>query len=227
MAQDIVTLAIGIPLLLLSLFMYGKGLLKGRLLLAGTLGYFLYTYTSYSFLSSYNTFFLIYVALMSFSFFAFALVLLSFNMETLASSFNPRMPVRFLGGVLIFLGVAVGLMWLGRILPASFNHTVPFGLDHYTTLVIQALDLGFVLPAGIFAGIMLIKRKPAGYLLGPVLIIKGITLLTAITAMAIRMIAAGVQSSFAEIALFAAFILLFMYCLYLVLRNVNETEGTV
>jgi len=43
--QDIVTLIIGLPLLLISLFMYRKNLLKGKLLLAGTLGYFLYTYT--------------------------------------------------------------------------------------------------------------------------------------------------------------------------------------
>lgn len=46
-AQDIVTLALGIPLLIVSLCMSFKGSLKGRLLLTGTLGYFLYTYISY------------------------------------------------------------------------------------------------------------------------------------------------------------------------------------
>ncbi|CEG25546.1 hypothetical protein [Bacillus sp. B-jedd] len=224
-AQDIVTLLIGIPVLLASLYMYQKGLLKGKLLLAGTLGYFLYTYTSYSFLSSYNSFFLVYITLMSLSFFSFTLVLLSFNLNGLATRFNPRMPVRFLGGMLIFLGIAVGLLWVGRIIPGLLSHTAPPGLDHYTTLVIQALDLGFVLPAGVFAGILLIKRRPAGYLLGPVMIIKAITLLAAIMAMAIRMIAAGVQSSLAEIAIFGIFTLLFLYCLYLVLVNVIETEG--
>src|SRR5213076_194006 len=37
-AQDYVTLFVGVPLLLLSLFLSEKGLMKGRLLLTGTLG---------------------------------------------------------------------------------------------------------------------------------------------------------------------------------------------
>lgn len=43
-AQDYVTLFIGIPFLLLSLYLARTGSLKGRLLLAGVLGYFLVTY---------------------------------------------------------------------------------------------------------------------------------------------------------------------------------------
>ena len=57
-AQDVVTLFLGIPLLLVSLYLFRKGLLKGKLLLAGTIAYFLYTYTSYSFLSMLNRFFI-------------------------------------------------------------------------------------------------------------------------------------------------------------------------
>ncbi|MFC0903362.1 hypothetical protein ACFHWD_01460 [Clostridium sp. MT-14] len=67
-AQDVVTLVFAIPLLLVSLIL-NKRSLKGKLLLVGTLGYFLYTYMSYSFLAIYNNFFLIYVLLMSLSFF--------------------------------------------------------------------------------------------------------------------------------------------------------------
>src|SRR5215216_2602762 len=43
-AQDYITLFAGIPLLVISLFMARKGSLKGKYLLAGTLGYFLVTY---------------------------------------------------------------------------------------------------------------------------------------------------------------------------------------
>ncbi|WP_197028369.1 hypothetical protein [Bacillus sp. EB01] len=224
-AQDIVTLVLGIPLLIVSLFLSNKGLLKGRLLLAGTLGYFLYTYASYSFLSAYNPFFLIYVLLMSTSFFAFTLTLTSFNTNALAARFKETMPVRFLGGVLIFLGFAIGLMWIGRIVPSLTGRVVPVGLDHYTTLVIQALDLGFVVPIGIVAGWMLLKKRPTGYLLGPIIIIKVMTLSTAVTAMAVRMFIAGVTSSLAETGIFAVITLLIAACLYLVLYNVKEVEG--
>jgi hypothetical protein len=70
-AQDIVTLLIGTPLLIISLIFTNKNSIRGKLLLTGTVDYFLYTYISYSFLAMYNEFFLLYVLIMSLSFFAF------------------------------------------------------------------------------------------------------------------------------------------------------------
>ena len=57
-AQDIITLIIGIPLLIISFIMYSRGNLKGSLLYPGTLAYFLYTYITYCFLMSFNQMFL-------------------------------------------------------------------------------------------------------------------------------------------------------------------------
>ncbi len=113
-AQDIVTIILGIPLLIISLYLSRKGLIKGRLLLTGTLGYFLYTYTSYSFLSMYNSLFLIYVMLMSLSFFAFTLAMMSFDIQDLSLYFDEKLPVKFLGCFLIFIAFSIGMMWLGR-----------------------------------------------------------------------------------------------------------------
>lgn len=153
-AQDYVTLFLGIPLLLFSLYLSRKGLLKGRLLLKGTLGYFLYTYVSYSFPSMYNSFFLIYVLLMSASFFAFTLAMMSFDIPTLPQYFNHKLPVTFIGSFLLFVSFVFAFMWLGKIVPSLMKEIPPVGLEHYTTLVIQAMDLGFVIPATIIAGIL-------------------------------------------------------------------------
>ncbi|PLR84849.1 hypothetical protein [Bacillus sp. V33-4] len=221
-AQDIVTLGLGIPLLMIALCLSRRESIRGRFLLAGTLGFFLYTYASYSFLTTYNSFFLLYVILMSASFFAFILTIMSFDMKKMAGNFKPRMPVKFIGSFLIFIGVAILIMWLGRIIPALMNNTVPYGLDHYTTLVIQALDLGLIVPGGILSGVLVLKRKPFGFLLAAIFIVKGFTMLTAITAMSIRMIIAGVQSSFAEIAVFTVFNIVIIFCLYLVMKNIQE-----
>ncbi|MBC7960740.1 MAG: hypothetical protein H7X94_12830, partial [Vallitaleaceae bacterium] len=116
-AQDIVTLLIGIPLLLISLSLARKGQLKGRLLLTGTLAYFLYTYISYVFLWMYNPMFIVYVVLMSASFFAFTIQMLSFDVEKLKGSFNEKLPVKIIGGFQIFLGCALFFMWIGKIIP--------------------------------------------------------------------------------------------------------------
>jgi hypothetical protein len=54
------------------------------------------------------------------------------------------------------------------------------------------------------------------------MIIKGVTLLSAITAMAIRMYIAGVKVSFVELALFPLFNLIAVYCLVLIMKNIKE-----
>ncbi len=221
-AQDIITMILGIPLLIIALYLSSKGLLKGKLLLSGTLGYFLYTYASYSFLAMYNPLFLIYVLLMSASFFAFTLTMMSFDLEDLSSHFNPKLSVKFISGFLIFIAVSIGLMWLGRIMPPLIKGTAPLDLEHYTTLVIQALDLGFIVPTAILSGVLLLRRKPIGYLLASVLTIKAITMLTAISAMVIRMSLAGVKVSFVEMTLFPLFNLVAIYCFVLILKNIEE-----
>lgn len=224
-AQDYVTLFLGVPLLLLSFYLYKKGLLKGSLLLTGTLGYFLYTYTSYSFLSMYNSMFLVYVALMSASFFAFTLMMMSYDINSLPLFFSEKMPVKFLGGFLLFVSFVFGMMWTGKLGFPLMNHTSPpADLQHYTTFVIQALDLGFVVPVGLLAGILLIMRKSFGYLLAPVIIIKEITLLTAMTSMIFLQIKAGVQIGDLLIWSVILFNLLVIYCMILVLKNIKETK---
>jgi hypothetical protein len=121
-AQDYVTLFIGIPLLIFSHYFSRRGLLKGRLLLTGTLGYFLYTYVSYSFLAMYNSFFLIYVLVMSASLFAFIFVMMSFDIQSLPRYFDKKLPVTFIGSFLLFVSSVFALMWLGKIVPALMNH---------------------------------------------------------------------------------------------------------
>ena len=225
--QDAVTLLIGVPLLLFSLYLFRKGTLKGKLLLTGTLGYFLYTYMSYTFLWNYNKLFIIYVVLMSASFFAFTLSMVSYDIEKLKLSFKKELPIRFLGGFQIFVGVAIGLLWLVRIAPSIIGDLPPVGLEHYTTLVIQGMDLGFVVPAAILSGVLLIKKRALGYLLSSVIIIKGITMLTCITAMIFGQALAGVSMSTVEIVIFLSFNLIAVYCLMLLMKNINETTISV
>ncbi|MDR7238240.1 hypothetical protein [Neobacillus drentensis] len=225
-AQDYVTLFLGVPLLLFSLYLSRKGRLKGYLLLTGTLGYFLYTYASYSFLSMYNSMFLVYVILMSASFFAFTLEMISFEIAKLPLFFKEKLPVKLIGGFLLFASFVFGMMWLAKIVQPFINHSPTEGIEHYTTLVIQALDLGFIVPVGIIAGILLIMRKPFGYLLASVIIIKDITLLTALSAMIFLQIRAGVEVSSTIVILILLLNIVVIYLMFLILKNVKEVAGT-
>ena len=201
--QDLVTLIAGIPLLLTGLFLARRGSLRGSLLLAGTLGYFLYTYTSYVFLISFNSLFLLYTFLFSASLFAFILAFSSIDAEALEKPLSPRFPPPFLGLFQIILGLLLLLMWLGRIVPALKGDVPPAGLEIYTTLVIQALDLGIVVPAAILSGLLLLRKKPMGLLLSGVLLMKFFTMGLALDAMMIMMVRAGVTLSATETVIFA------------------------
>ena len=226
-ASDLVTLVMGIPLLLASLCYAVKNSFRGRQLLAGTLGYFLYTYTSYTFYWMYNRFFLVYIALMSLSLFAFILSMMSFDIENIGAYFSPKLPVKFLGGFQIFIAIAIGMMWLGMITPSIVEGKVPAGLEHYTTLVIQGMDLGFVVPAAILSGVLLIKKKPFGYLLSSVILIKGITMLTAISAMILNQALNNVTMSIAEVVMFPAFNVIAIATLVVLLKNSGERFAEV
>lgn len=224
MAGDVVTLCLGIPLLLVSVLLYRRGSLRGALLLAGTLGYFLYTYASISFMATFNPLFLVYVALFSLSLFAFVLSLMSIRVDELPGRFSERLPRRAISGLLFAIGGFLLLAWLGRILPALLNGTPPFGLESYATLVIQVLDLGLIVPLAFVSGVLLLKQRPYGYLLAAVALTKGFTMGTAVAAMAFGQVLAGVPVSPAELAIFPALALVNVAMTYLLLRNVVEAQ---
>ncbi|MEK4040691.1 hypothetical protein [Paenibacillus odorifer] len=221
-AQDGVTLFLAIPLLLSSLIMTIKGSIKGRMLLTGTLGYFLYTYASYSFLTMYNSLFLVYVLLFSLSFFAFILALFSFDKESIHTYFKNSLPSKGIGFSLMVIAFMILFLWLGKILNSLLGGIPPQGLEHYSTLVIQVLDLAILVPLAIVTGIMVIRRQPFGYLLATVVVFKGVTLLLAITAMLAAMIYSGVAVSIAECVIFPTMALAIAACMVILLKHVRE-----
>jgi hypothetical protein len=223
-AADAVTLCVGIPLLLLGLVLYAKGSLKGHLLLTGTLGYFLYTYAMIAFMSAYNPLFLVYVALFSLSLFGTAMAISSIPVRELSAHFSSSFPRKSVAGFLLFLGIVIFVMWMGRIVPTLPDASTPAGLDIYSTLVVQVMDLGIIFPLGILSGVLLLQRKPWGYALASVLLIKGLTMSISVTAMGFGEIMAGVNISIFEIAPFIVLTLLDITMTVLLFRSISETE---
>ena len=146
-AQDLVTLIMVIPGILTALILIKRKLIVGQYLLTGMFGYMLYTYMSYAFLMAYNDLFLLYVAIMTLSFYGFVLCIISLRDSETIESIKEKMPVKGLRIFLICSGVAIFFMWIGRILPTIGKEIAPAGLDNCTTLVIQAMDLGIIVPA--------------------------------------------------------------------------------
>lgn len=225
-AQDVVTLFLGIPLLVIALFLYRNGSLRGHLLLTGTLGYFLYTYTSMAFNTAYNALFLVYVALFSASLFAFVLALCSIDIRALPGHFSPHLPLRSIAGFLFASGGFLFLMWLGLIVPPLLAGQVPQGLESTTTLVIQVLDLGVIVPVAVLSGLLLLRRAPLGYLLASTVLVKSVTLGAAVSAMVVGQLLVGVQLPISQIVGFPLLALIGILLTVVLLRHVSQGVPT-
>lgn len=221
-AQDVVTLIIAIPFLLVSLCMIKKQNRKGLFLLTGTIGYFLYTYTSYSFLMIFNSLYLVYVLLMALSFYAFILCLMELNKSDIKEIITDRFPRKSLGVFFFIAGIMIMLLWLGRIVPALMKGSAPEQLEHYATLGIQSLDLGFVVPACLVTAYLLGKGQKWGYLLATVLVIKMVTMTAAVSAMTIQMQRNGVQVAISERLLFLGLLVISVFFMVKMLREMRD-----
>ncbi len=190
-AQDYVTLFIGVPLLLYALTRARQGSLRGRFLLAGTLGYFLVTYLFYLVMAMYNALFLVYAGLMGASFFSIAMTLLSFDVDELPERFRTGLPAKPAGGFLIFSTIAIAFLWMSIVVPPLVSGDIyPLEVEHYTTLIVQGMDIGLLLPLAAVSGFQLRRLSAAGFLMGPVYLIFLSLLMAALTA---KIIAMGMQ----------------------------------
>lgn len=193
MGQDLISLVICVPILVLSLYLISKDSLRGNLLWMGVVFYFLYTYSSMSFLASYNQLFLVYVALFSLSLYTFVYGLLSLNVKNIKRSFSPGITTQIAGIFTISMATLLSVMWLSIIIQSLLSGVAPASLEDYTTLGIQALDLAVLAPAAIISGVLLLKRKPWGYTLMPIVMVKISLLGTAILSMIYFMMQKGVS----------------------------------
>ncbi len=220
-AQDYVTLFIGIPLLLASLWGFRRNSIKCHFLLSGTLGYFFVTYLFYTAMGMYNILFLGWVVLLGCSFFGLFASLISTDISKVKEYFNAKTPTKFVGGFLIFCSVSIALLWLSIVLPPLIDGTIyPESLQHFTTLIVQGFDLGLLLPISFISGLLLIKGEPLGYLAATTYIGFLSILMTALTAKIIAMSMNG-ANVIPAVFIIPTFNIITLLCLYLMIRNIK------
>lgn len=221
-ANDAVMLLVGVPLLFVSLRPTLAGSLRGRLMLAGTLGFVLYTYITMCFGAAYNRLFLVYVALFGLSLFAFVLNLLAVDLTRLTAHFSPKLPRRGIAALLFGVGGFLLLAWLGRI-AATWSSAQPPALENVTTLFIQAIDLAVIVPLCFVAGWQLLRGAAWGYLLASIALFKFLTLGLAVSLMALNMLRVGVAVSPVELGVFPAIALANLALTVVLLKNISES----
>lgn len=224
---DAVTLFIAIPLLIVGMVLNNRGLLRGRIFLAGILSYFLYVSASLSFGTAYNNLFLVYILFFSASFFAFATILSSFDLQSLPAHFSPRLPRRFIAGFLFVAGLSV-FVWLIDIISGLTTGQIPVGLAHYTTDITAVIDIGIIPPAAYLAGVLVLRRSPLGFVLAPILMILNALVGVMVLFQTIFQSMAGITLSTGQIITYVGiFVTTSLFAIYLTFRffkNMSESK---
>jgi hypothetical protein len=191
-AQDFITLFIAVPFLLTFIFLSRKNNLRFRLILAGTIAYFLVTYTFYLSMGAYNEMFLVYAALSGLSFISFYLAVKLVNKPLLYKLLKNARPA-FPAWVLMVNALMIAFLWLSIVVPPLLEGSLfPASLEHYTTLIVQGYDLGILLPLSFLAGLLLLKRINEGILLAPIYLVFLSFLMLALIAKIVGMSLTGV-----------------------------------
>jgi hypothetical protein len=228
-AGDAVTLVLGIPLLVVSILLYRGGSLKGGLLLSGALAYMLYFYGSTAFGTAYNNLFIVYIALVSASLFAFVLVLTSIDLRMLPLHLSPRLPQRPIAIYLVVSGAVLMLVWLIlSVIPALLQGKAPAEVWSYTTIITIVVDEAFVAPALILSGVLLLRRTPSGYLLAPTLLVFTVVLGINLTGAGIVQLLGGLVTIGQFIGFTAGFSLLTLFAFWFAIvffRNISDTAA--
>jgi len=160
-ANDVVTLVIGVPVLLLSMWLAYRGKLIGLLFWPGALFFGVYNYIVYSYAMPLDWARLIYLVLLALCLYCMIGLMTCMDGDSVRERLKGSVPEKFGGGVLVGLGVLfMAIAAAGMVTSIRNGIVIPdteMGL-HITDFLIA--------PAWIIGGVLLWRKKPLGYLGG-------------------------------------------------------------
>jgi hypothetical protein len=187
--QDFISLFIVLPILIVTAFLAGRGSVRALLTWLGILVYLVYTYAIAAFAIRFNSFFLVYVALLGFSLYGLIAGLATADLSKIKSGFTERTPVKVISLYLAALVIVFYFLWLSEVIPALLLGNIPQSIqDNGTpTNFVHVLDMAWILPAFGIAAVSLWRKQALGYTLAGTLLSYTVLLILAILSMILVM----------------------------------------
>ena len=182
---DMLTLFVVVPALLASAVFVARGSLKGRLVAAGLLGYVAYQYLMYAVFWALGPLLPAFVVLYPLALAGIVWIVSTIDVPALPSRFSARFPRKTMAVFSALMALQLIVMWSQRIAIGLSGDLAGASLLGTTTLAVQALDLGIIVPLALATAYFAWRRRPIGYLLTAVFAVKGVTMSGAICAMLI------------------------------------------
>ncbi len=168
---DLMSLAC-VPILAGCIWLVRRGSTTARLIWPALLVYLAYTYAIYTFDRLYTVLFPLYLVIFSASTFAAASTLAGLDIQRLAESFASLRLRRATSVYLVFTGLVLYFIELPIIMSR-----IPGGTSRGGT-PFMVLDMAIVAPIAALTGVWLWQRRPWGFALAGIFLIKAVTLMT-------------------------------------------------
>jgi len=185
--SDLVRLLVAVPIMITALIFTKRGSSKALLIWLGMLWLTVYDYAFFLFGAAFNVLFLIYVALFSLSILALIFALPRVDAKAIRRIFKARTPVKWISAYMLFIAIFLGGLWTAQTLNFIVTGQLPqSNIDSsHPTNIVFALDLALLVPGMVLAAVWLWKRRPWGYILGAMMLVKGTIYPMALIGMAI------------------------------------------
>jgi hypothetical protein len=226
--NDLVTLAVAVPLLVAALIASRHGGPRAWLLWMGMLGYMLYNYGFYLFGAVFNQHFLLYAGTVACSLVALLLSLPRADAAAIAASFGPRTPVRWIAGYMLFVALFLGLNWGSRAFSFVLTGQLPQDLIDagLPIAVVYAMDLSVLVPILVLAAILLWQRRPWGYVAAIIIMVKTTAYTLALIFMGIFVDLAGLPGAYDWMPFWSAFTVVSLIASGFLLANLRVAPAT-
>ncbi|HEX3045113.1 MAG TPA: hypothetical protein VHY08_10180 [Bacillota bacterium] len=222
--NDIVNLIAGLPFLLISLWLAGRGKLIGLLCWPGAIFYVLYVYFPYIICVPFNILFIPYLVLFSLSIYTLIGIVAIIESNVVSQQLSGNVSARISGGILIGLAVLSISRQSALMVNTLINKTIMA-----PQLLAQCIDDFTLLPVLFLGGFFLWKKKPLGYVAGAgLLIVYGVLSLGLIPLLVIQSSLKNKPLDISAIIIVAvmALICLIPFAFFLkAVNNVNKTNG--
>jgi hypothetical protein len=162
--QDLVSL-LAASVLAAAMIWTQRGSRRALVVWCSVLVYTIYYYAFYVFGFTYTVLYPLYLALMGLSVYSLIGLLAGVDLAVFAAGVDSRLPVRALAVILLIALLFIPL-W-GSMLAQDIRAQRP-----RVTALVFVLDLCFLLPAIAIAAVQLWQRRPFGYLLSGILLVK-------------------------------------------------------
>ena len=186
---DVFTLFVAVPAMLVAAAFVVAGSFRGRLLALGLFGYFFYQYLEYAMTWAFGPLFPLFILIFGASLIGLVWFATSVAVDGIAGRFAYDFPDRPFAVVSVLMAVLLEVMWTGRIAAGLGGDLAAAGLYGETTLVVQALDLGLVVPVAVLIAVLAWRRTAVGHVLASVYVVTSVAMSAAIVAM---LISAGI-----------------------------------